>query len=401
MQSMIPRSRLLAAVDAGLRLSPVTAILGPRQCGKTTLAREIARQHRATYFDLEDPEDQVKLTNPKLVLEPLEGLVILDEIQRKPELTLLLRVLADRKPLPCRFLILGSAAPDMMKQASDSLAGRVHFVDMTGLLLDEVGVEAQSTLWSRGGFPPAFLAESVTASWSWRRDFLRTFLERDMPQLGVRVGPEMLRRFWTMLAHYHGQVWNGSEIGGSLGVSHHTTRHYLDLLSGALVVRVLPPWFENIGKRVVKSPKVYVRDSGLLHLLLNLPDLETLQSHPKLGASWEGFAMEQILGLTGERNAYFWSTQSRAELDLLIFARGKRWGFEFKYQDAPDMTKSLHLALADLQPERVWIVYPGSKTYPVHDRVEVVHLSKALEHAQALLDASFGLTASGGLRAGD
>ena len=381
---MIRRPRLLDAVQAGLRLSPVTAILGPRQSGKTTLAREIAREQQATYFDLEDPEDQVKLTNPKLALERLRGLVILDEIQRNPELTLLLRVLSDRKPLPCRFLILGSASPDMMKQASDSLAGRVHFVDMAGLSLEEVGVEAQSTLWLRGGFPPAFLAGSDAAGWAWRRDFLRTFLERDMPQLGVRVGPEMLRRFWTMLAHYHGQVWNASEIGGSLGVSHHTTRHYLDLLSGAFVVRVLPPWFENVGKRVVKSPKVYVRDSGLLHLLLNLPDLEALQSHPKLGASWEGFALEQLLALAGERNAYFWSTQSRAELDLMLLARGKRWGFEFKYQDAPAMTKSLHLALADLKPERVWIVYPGANAYPVDERVEVVPLSKALEHARSL-----------------
>lgn len=374
----------MMAVAEGLRHAPVTALLGPRQCGKTTLARELARQQGATYFDLEDPEDQVRLANPKLVLEPLRGLVILDEIQRKPELTLLLRVLADRKPLPCRFLILGSASPDLMKEASDSLAGRAHFVDMTGFSIEEVGAERLSALWVRGGFPPAFLAESETTSWSWRQNFLRTFLERDLPQLGVRVGAETLRRFWTMVAHYHGQVWNASEIGASLGVSHHTTRHYLDLLAAAYMVRLLPPWFENVGKRVVRSPKIYVRDSGLLHLLLNLPDAGALQGHPKLGLSWEGFAVEQIVALTGERNAYFWATQSRAELDLLVLARGKRWGFEFKYQDAPAMTKSMHLALEDLKPERVWIVYPGSGTYPVHEKVEVLPLTTALEKASEL-----------------
>ncbi|MBI4664208.1 MAG: ATP-binding protein [Verrucomicrobia bacterium] len=381
---MLPRTRLMMAVAEGLRHAPVTALLGPRQCGKTTLARELARQQGATYFDLEDPEDQVRLANPKLVLEPLRGLVILDEIQRKPELTLLLRVLADRKPLPCRFLILGSASPDLMKEASDSLAGRAHFVDMTGFSIEEVGAERLSALWVRGGFPPAFLAESETTSWSWRQNFLRTFLERDLPQLGVRVGAETLRRFWTMVAHYHGQVWNASEIGASLGVSHHTTRHYLDLLAAAYMVRLLPPWFENVGKRVVRSPKIYVRDSGLLHLLLNLPDAGALQGHPKLGLSWEGFAVEQIVALTGERNAYFWATQSRAELDLLVLARGKRWGFEFKYQDAPAMTKSMHLALEDLKPERVWIVYPGSGTYPVHEKVEVLPLTTALEKASEL-----------------
>jgi uncharacterized protein len=381
---MIQRSRLLAAVADGLRLNPVTSILGPRQCGKTTLAREFGRLHEAVYFDLENPVDQMRLANPMQALEALRGLVILDEIQRKPELTMLLRVLADRKPLPCRFLILGSASPDLMKQASDSLAGRVHFVDMTGFTLEEVGTDAQTTLWTRGGFPPAFLAESEAASWTWRQNFLRTFLERDMPQLGVRIGSETLRRFWMMVAHCHGQIWNASEIGASLGVSHHTARHYLDLLAGAYVMRVLPPWFENVGKRIIKSPKVYVRDSGLLHFLLNLSDLAALQGHPKLGASWEGFALEQIVAVTGERNAFFWATQSRSELDLLVMARGKRWGFEFKCQDAPTMTKSLHLALDDLKLERVFIVYPGTVAYPAHERVEVTPLVQAIDHARSL-----------------
>jgi predicted AAA+ superfamily ATPase len=381
---MIARPDLLDRVAAGLKSSPVTALLGPRQCGKTTLAREIARQRKAVYFDLEDPESQAQLVNPKLALEGLQGVVILDEIQRRPDLTRLLRVLADRKPLPSRFLILGSASPDFMKQASDSLAGRVHFVDMSGFSLVDVGDKARSGLWLRGGYPPAFLAESDAASRKWREDFIRAFLERDLPQLGVRVPVEMLRRFWTMVAHYHGQIWNASDIGASLGVSHHTTRHYLDLLTGAYVLRQLPPWFENVGKRVVKSPKVFIRDSGLFHTLMGIADERGLQAHPKLGASWEGFALEQVLGVTDARNAYFWATQSRAELDLLLLAGGKRWGFEFKCADAPVMTKSLHVALSDLKVERAWVVYPGRRCYPIADNVEVVPLATALEKAAAL-----------------
>lgn len=384
---MIERAELRTLITDGLRLRPVVALMGPRQCGKTTLAREIATRESATYFDLEDPTDQAKLANPKLALESLRGLVILDEIQKQPKLTELLRVLADRKPLPCRFLILGSASPEVVRKASDSLAGRVHFVDMSGFTLDEVGggLETERILWSRGGFPPSFLAETDAESWKWRQDFVRTFLERDIPQLGVRVPADTLRRFWTMIAHYHGQVWNGSELGAALGVSHHSSRHYLDLLAGTFVLRVLPPWYENLGKRLVKSPKVFVRDSGLLHLLLNLPDTSSLLAHPKLGASWEGFCIEHILAITGERDAYFWATQSRAELDLLIMARGKRWGFEFKCADAPRMTRSLHSAIADLQPERVWIVHPGKERYPIHEKVEVVPLMDALAQAKSLI----------------
>ena len=371
---MISRPELIERVADGLRLSPVTAILGPRQCGKTTLARDIGQQHGATYFDLEDPNDQARLSNPQLVLESLRGVVILDEIQRRPELTMLLRVLADRRPLPCRFIVLGSASPELLRQASDSLAGRIHFVDMGGFTLDEVGVAQRDQLWVRGGFPASFLAGSDTDSQKWRTSFVRTFLERDLPQLGVQIPAEVLRRFWTMVAHYHGQIWNGSEIGGSLGVTHHTTRKYLDLLSGAYVVRQLQPWFINVGKRVVKSPKVYVRDSGILHSLLGIADLPALQAHPKAGASWEGFAMEQILSWAGERNAYFWATHRGAELDLLVQSQGKNWGFEFKYQDAPTMTKSMHIALNDLKLERLWVVYPGEKGYPLHEKVECLGL---------------------------
>lgn len=372
---MIERPELVGQVEYGLKHSPVTAILGPRQCGKTTLARAIGQRESAVYFDLEAPEDRAKLANPQLVLEALRGVVILDEIQRQPELTMLLRVLADRRPLPCRFIVLGSASPDLVRQASDSLAGRVYFVDMGGFTLGEVELEQRDRLWVRGGFPLSYLAETDEDSHKWRLAFTRTFLERDMPQLGVQIPAEMLRRFWTMLAHYHGQLWNGSELGASLGVTHHTTRKYLDLLTGGYVVRQLQPWFENVGKRVVKSPKVYVRDSGLLHALLSIPDLAALQGHPKLGASWEGFVIEQILSWAGERNAYFWATHSRAELDLMVLAKGKRWGFEIKYQDAPTITKSMRIAMQDLKLERLWVVYPGKTGYPMDENIECVSLA--------------------------
>ena len=375
---------MLRQVEYGLKRNPVTAILGPRQCGKTTLAREIGRRENATYFDLEDPNDQARLANPQLVLESLRGVVILDEIQHRPELTMLLRVLADRRPLPCRFIVLGSASPDLMRRASDSLAGRIHFVDMGGFTLGEVGVGQRDQLWLRGGFPPSFLADNDEDSRQWRLSFVRTFLERDMPQLGVQVPAEMLRRFWTMVAHYHGQLWNGSEIGASLGVTHHTTRKYLDLLTGAYVVRQLQPWFENLGKRVVKSPKVYVRDSGLLHALLGIPGFPALQGHPKLGASWEGFVIEQILSWAGERNAYFWATHSRAELDLMVLAKGKRWGFEVKYQDAPTITKSMRIAMQDLKLERLWVVYPGQTGYPMDEKIECVSLAQLSQIRETL-----------------
>jgi len=373
---MIERAELMAQLETSLRRNPVTAILGPRQCGKTTLARQVGLREGAAYFDLEDPRDQARLSNPQLALESLRGVVILDEIQRRPELTMLLRVLADRRPLPCRFIVLGSASPDLIRGASDSLAGRVHFVDMSGFTLGEVGWQHRDQLWLRGGFPPSFLANTNEESNEWRKNFVRTFLERDLPQLGVQIPSEVLRRFWTMLAHYHGQIWNGSEIGGSLGVTHHTTRKYLDLLTGAYVVRQLQPWFENVGKRLVKSPKVYVRDPGLLHSLLGIPDLPDLQSHPKLGASWEGFVVEQILSWAGERNAYFWATHSGAELDLMVMAKGRRWGFEIKYQDAPTVTKSMRIAVQDLKLERLWVIYPGSRSYPLDEKIECISLEQ-------------------------
>jgi predicted AAA+ superfamily ATPase len=362
----------MARLREGLQASPVTALLGPRQCGKTTLARAIVAPSSETYFDLENPRDLARLAEPQTALEGLRGIVVLDEIQRRPDLMTLLRVLADRRPLPCRFLLLGSASPDLMRNASESLAGRLRLVPMGGFTLDEVGLPALRTLWLRGAFPDAFLAAGERASLKWREDFIQTFLERDMPQLGFRFPAMTLRRYWTMVAHYHGQTWNGSEIGASLGVSHHAVRRYLDALTGAYMLRQLPPWFANVRKRVVKSPKVYLRDTGLLHALLGIDDGKALSAHPKLGASWEGFVIEQILAWAGERDAYFWATYSRAELDLLLVRKGRNWGFEIKYQDAPTFTRSMASALADLNLERLWIVYPGTQRYTVHPRAECI-----------------------------
>jgi len=381
---MIPRPELFQRVKAGLEHSPVTLLLGPRQCGKTTLARQLGQKQEGSYYDLESPRDLARLAQPQTVLEAARGLVVLDEIHQRPDLLPLLRVLADRQPSSCRFLLLGSASPGLMKKSSETLAGRVHLVEMSGFTLAETGAERYSDLWVRGGFPKSFLAQDEAGSFKWREDFIQTFLQRDMPMLGVQVPPATLHRFWTMLAHYHGQIWNGSDIGASLGVSYHAVRRYLDALSGAYVLRQLQPWFENLGKRVVKSPKVYVRDSGLLHALLGIPDLPALQGHPKLGASWEGFVIEQILSWAGERNACFWATHSRAELDLMVLAKGKRWGFEVKYQDAPTVTKSMRIAMQDLKLERLWVVYPGPNGYPMDEKIECVSLAQLQQVRETL-----------------
>jgi hypothetical protein len=334
----------------------------------------LAEGEPSTFFDLEDPRDAQRLSAPLTVLESLAGLVVIDEVQRRPELWELLRVLVDRSGSSVRFLLLGSASPALVKGVSETLAGRVGFVDLGGFSLTEVGARRRDTLWSRGGFPRSFLAEDEGASLGWRRDFIRTFLERDVPQLGIRVPAETLRRFWTMVAHYHGQVWNAAEIGRSLGFGEMTARRYLDILAGAFVVRVLPPWYENVAKRQIRSPKVYLRDSGLLHALLQLPTLDDVRSHPKLGASWEGFALEEILSRMAGPQAYFWGSHGGAELDLLLFQQGRRLGVELKYADAPGMTRSMHIALEDLKLERLWVVYPGSRTYDVHKLVTVTPL---------------------------
>jgi hypothetical protein len=371
---LIQRKTLLATVVARLRENPIVAILGPRQCGKTTLARWLAEGKTAHFFDLEDPADRRALDEPMTALAPLAGTVVIDEAQLRPDLFPVLRVLADRRPLRTRFALTGSASPDLVRGASESLAGRVSFVDMGGFDLGEVGERALRTLWVRGGFPRSYLAASEDESRRWRDGFVQTFLERDLRHYGVNVPTAMLGRLWQMLAHYHGQIWNGSEIGRSLGEAHTTVRRHLDILTGAFVARQLQPWFQNVGKRAVKSPKVYVRDSGLLHALLGITDFRGLQGHPKLGASWEGFAIEEILHITGERQAWFWATQGLSELDLLVRWQGRLIGFEMKYKDAPAMTKSLHMAMQDLNLDQAFIVYPGTKSYRVARNVEVVPL---------------------------
>jgi uncharacterized protein len=378
MKKWIARPDLEARVRAALERAPIVSLLGPRQCGKTTLAHHVTGSIRENYFDLENPIDEARLAEPMTALEPLHGLVIIDEIRRMPRLFPLLRVLADRPRPSAQFLLLGSASPELVRASSESLAGRVAFVDMGGLGLREVGGAAQRRLWLRGGFPRAFLARTDAESSAWRRDFIRTFLERDVRTFGIDISARALRRLWTMLAHYHGQVWNASEIGRSLGEAHTTVRRHADVLIGALVVRELQPWFENLGKREIKSPKLYIRDSGLLHSLLGMESFRTLESHPKLGASWEGFVIEEILSVTGIRDAYFWGTQAGAALDLLISLNGQRIGVEVKYADAPRLTRSMRIALDDLKLTHLYVVHPGTARYDLAARVEAIGLSEML-----------------------
>jgi predicted AAA+ superfamily ATPase len=377
----IQRTAYLQTIRERLREHPVVSLVGPRQAGKTTLARMLAEQSAQAvhFFDLESPADLARLSNPELVLRPLEGLVILDEIQRRPDLFPVLRVLADRRPAKSRFLILGSASPTLIKQGSESLAGRVSFVDVTGFALTELAAGDLAKLWWRGGFPRAHLAPNDAAARQWLDDFCRTFLERDIPQLGIQVPAATLGRFWTMVAHFHGQILNQAELARSLGRSEPTARRYLDILNGTYVVRQLTPWFENLRKRQVKSPKIYIRDSGVLHALLGIASPEGLQSHPKLGASWEGFCLEQILSLAGDRAAYFWATHSGAELDLLLLHAGRRLGFEFKYSERPATTKSMRIAQQDLSLDHLYVVHPGEHTFPLDDSITAVTLPELLE----------------------
>jgi hypothetical protein len=373
MQQIIPRPRIVRQILLCLKESPVTALIGPRQAGKTTLARMVSENRSDVhYFDLERAGARKALTTPELTLDGLRGWVVIDEIQRMPQLFEVLRPLSDRPENPARFLILGSASPDLMRGVSETLAGRVLFVKVPGFTIDELEGDQQDRLWLRGGFPRAYLASEDGAAWRWMESFATAFLERDIPQLGIRVPAEALRRFWLMTAHYHGQIWNAAELARSMDVTANTVRHYLDILNGAYVLRVLQPWHENLKKRQVKSPKVYVRDSGLLHFLLGIESMSALRSHPRYGASWEGFALEQTLAMHGERDAYFWSTLRGAELDLLLLRRGRRYGFEFKCTDAPSMTRSMHTALEDLQLERLYVIYPGRERYSLHARVEAL-----------------------------
>lgn len=349
-------------------------LVGPRQCGKTTLARELLDEHSLNYFDLEDPVALARLDEPMTALHPLEGLVVIDEVQRRPDLFPILRVLVDRREKRARFLVLGSASGDLLRQTSESLAGRMERIAVGGLTLSELGADATERLWQRGGFPLAFLAETEADSVTWRRHFIGTLLERDLPQWGVRVPAVALRRFWTMVAHYHGQTWNAAEPARALGVSESTTRRYLDLLTDAFMLRQLAPWHANLRKRQVKAPKVYVRDSGLLHQLLGIDTTRDLMSHPKLGASWEGFAIEQVLAREPHDEAYYWATHQGAEIDLLLRQGDRLVGVEIKRTDAPRITPSIRIALEDLGLERIVVIYPGQRRYAIADRVEAVPL---------------------------
>src|ERR1022692_1241930 len=373
---VIDRKADVTLVRAALRRSRVVALLGPRQCGKTTLARKFVSPDSLNYFDLEEPQSLARLTEPDTALRPLEKLVVIDEIQRRPDLFPLLRVLADRTPLPARFLILGSASPDLLRQSSESLAGRLETVSLEGFRLSDLGAAAQSRHWLRGGFPLAYTPRREPDSVSWRRQFLQTFLERDIPQFGIEIPAAALRRFWNMVAHCHGQIWNAAELARAMAMSESTVRRYLDLMAGVFMVRQLPPWFENLGKRQVKSPKVYVRDSGLLHSLLGITNRLDLENHPKVGASWEGYAVEEVLKSFRPDEAYYWATYNGAELDLLLFKDGRRIGIECKRADAPVLTPSMRTALTDLRLDHLYVLYPGDKTYSLGKKVEVVPLAK-------------------------
>jgi len=367
---------LLSQLRLCLSEAPATVLLGARQTGKTTLARQLATEHSdVSFFDLESPSSRAALSaTPELALRDCSGLVVIDEVQRMPELFEILRPLCDDPNRAAVFLLLGSASPDIVKGVSESLAGRALFVQAHGFSLEECGSKNMNRLWLQGEFPRAYLATPSTA-WRWLDGFSQALLERDMPQLGIRVPAETLRRFWLMLSHYHGQIWNAAELGRSISCSPATANHYRDLLAGAYMIRILPPWFENIKKRQVKSPKIYLRDSGLLHRFLGIGTMGALRGHPRYGASWEGFALEQILIRFGDRDAYFWATQRGAELDLLLLRQGKRWGFEFKCTDAPSVSRSMHVALEDLGLEHLWVVYPGSKKFPMHPKITALPLA--------------------------
>jgi len=372
---MIERAQHTARVRELLRRHPVVALIGARQVGKTTLAREIsAAEGRVTRFDLENPQDLARLSDPMLALAPLRGLVVLDEIQRRAEIFPVLRVLVDRPENEARFLVLGSASPELLRQSSESLAGRIFHYALDGFNLREVGLASAEALWLRGGFPRSFLASSDASSLEWRSAFTRTFLERDIPQLGITIPAETLYRFWTMLAHYHGQIWNGAELARSFGVAATTVRRYLDVLTSALMLRQVSPWFENLGKRQVRAPKVYVADCGILHALLGLRTVNDLQGHPKVGASWEGFLISQLITrFELQRNeTFFWATHAGAKLDLLVHRRGKRIGFEVKRTTAPQLTRSMRIAIEDLRLDRLYVLHAGTTSFPLAGNVQAI-----------------------------
>ena len=387
MLKALTRSQDLARVTALLRQFPVVGVLGARQVGKTTLARQVIANRRgpSTFFDLESAADRARLGDPMLALRDLRGLIVIDEVHQAPDLFRTLRVLADEPAVRRRFLVLGSASPELLRQGAETLAGRIAYHELHGFRLDEVGVAQLSRRWTRGGFPRSFLARGEVASAEWREQFIRTFLERDIPQFGLRIPAPALRRFWTMIAHYHAQTWNSSELARAFGVAHTTVQRYLDVLTETFMVRQLPPWHENLSKRQVRAPKVYLRDTGLLHTLLGVRSTQELENHPKVGASWEGFALDVVLDHLGARfgEAYFWGTHAGAELDLFIVRGRTRVGFEFKRTSSPTVTPSMRSALADLRLQRLYVVHAGMATFPLTEQILAVPLTRiALDVSQ-------------------
>ena len=371
---MINRNQWHNRLQTALGRSRVVTLVGPRQCGKTTLARAFVSETSVNYFDLEDPLSLARLEEPMVALNSLQGLIVIDEIQRRPELFPVLRVLVDRPDFAGQFLILGSASGQLLRQSSETLAGRMELLHLRGFSLQELGTNAQPQHWLRGGFPLSYLAGNETDSLAWRKNFIQTLLERDFPQWGIRTAATTLWRFWTMLAHYHGQIWNAAEFARAMGVSESTTRRYLDLLTDAFMVRQLQPWHVNIQKRQVKSPKLYIHDSGLLHQLLGIRNEHDLLTHPKIGASWEGYVVEEVLSVVQPDEAWFWATHQGAEIDLILKKDGHTLGIECKRTDAPRMTPSMRSALKDLQLDKIVIVYPGDKRFALHNRVEAIPL---------------------------
>ena len=371
---MIERTALKAEIELALTRFRVVELVGPRQSGKTTLAREFVPFDALNYFDLENPLHLARLDQPMTALQDLRGLVVIDEVQRRPDLFPILRVLADRAPLPARFLVLGSAAPEWLQQSSQSLAGRLQILPVSGFNLAEVGSDNLMRHWLRGAFPLAYLADDDNSSFAWRQAFTQSIIERDLPLLGANTAAPLMQRFWMMLAHYHGGVWSAAEIGRGLQIKDAVARRYLDTLEGVFMVRQLQPWYENISKRQIKSPKIYIRDSGLLHTLLGIRRDVELATHPKVGASWEGYVIEEVLRAVRPDQAYFWATHGGAELDLLLFKDGKRIGVECKRVDAPRLTPSMQSALADLHLDHLFVIYPGALRFPLAERVEAFPL---------------------------
>jgi predicted AAA+ superfamily ATPase len=385
------RNSFFATIEKSFNANPIVALLGPRQCGKTTIARDFFKKNHKgesqNYFDLENKDDLDSLFNSQVSLSDLKGLIVIDEVQRRPDLFTTLRVLVDRPKNKQKFLILGSASRELLQQSSETLTGRISYLELTPFNFNET--ENLQKLWLRGGFPKSFLAKNEEVSVDWRSNYVRTFVEQDVPNLGIRIPPRKLQHFWNMLAHYHANVLNASDLGRSLDLSHNTVKEYADVLTHTLMIRQLQPWFENISKRQVKSPKIYFRDSGIFHHHLNVKNKHELSRHPKLGASWEGFVLEEIIRVSGANpnECYFWATHADAELDLLIIKNGKRFGFEIKYSRTPKITRSIHVVLKDLRLEKLFVIYPGEKNFPMNEKVEVYGAEHFLKNFAQIISA--------------